>query len=90
MSKAEIIISTSEYSVATRATYRLTNRSQTCTPYGKEERVPGITTDGMTSDEMFLSRPIVIFLFYQIDSRDEPNLITCILKISKCDRKNYF
>ena len=31
-------------------------------------------TDGMTSDEMFLSRPIGIFLFYQKYSRDEPNL----------------
>ena len=65
MSKAEIVTRTSDYSVAARATY-------IGPPIGRRLVLPTVkkngclefATDGMTSDEMFLSRPTVIFLFY--------------------------
>ena len=66
MSKAEIVTRL----VAARATYRLTYRSYTV----KKNGCLDFAFDSMTSDEIILSHPIAIFLIYQKDTRDEPNL----------------
>ena len=63
MSKAEILIYTSDYSVAAQATYKHIE-----SPIGRRLMLPNVkkngclklAIDGMTSDEMFLIRPIVI------------------------------